>query len=328
MKTKIKYIIIVLFVFSQSLLALTISEINEISQLQLEEVKTIKLDCVVEWYNSRDRANLSDSLLRYTGSYQKYSEILVLDVGNKISKSIKKDLRDFGKAARENGFTEQDIGRIRRDGTLVLYEDYSFRTHGNSVEINQSEPYFEIGMLKAGLIAANGELSQGSTVNKILKDEEVLFSIDYDNGKGFRYEIICDPAIGYRVREENHYSNGKISIKYLYEDYRDINGIPYPFTQKRLRYSAGTEYANQVVKINSAEINPELTDDDFKVLINQEAHLLDFAFPLETDKETESYYRKTVGNSGKIVTPDKQMIATGTLFDLKNYVKEKCEKRQ
>ena len=78
----------------------------------------------------------------------------------------------------------------------------------------------------------------------------------------------CDPTIGYRYRRIEWRYEGQIFIECVADDYRDVNGVYYPFHfVDRRFYPGGGVQSEKTYTIEEAAFGIKVIDDDFRIFV-------------------------------------------------------------
>jgi hypothetical protein len=104
----------------------------------------------------------------------------------------------------------------------------------------------------------------------------VCVDIKYSNEERtliFKFEL--DPALGYRLRSFRLYYNNEYRREIIAEDYKDVNGIPYPFVYK-MRYfkpSGETAYEENFYA-EKVTFNEKFKEEDFRMFVPPETSVV------------------------------------------------------
>jgi hypothetical protein len=197
-----------------------------------------------------------------------------------------RDLRDLP-ALMEQGQIGDDqlrLGNVSRDGVSLqqreLPEGLLWAYHnetGRSMTLefmgNDTrtvfDPPLDAGTLSPGLFP---QFRKGVTTIERTKvdgaDMQRVTSTSSDTH--LRYEILLDPSHDYRLRLlEIRDSRGRLTRRVRADDYRNVNGFPYPFTQTTEKWepASGRLISRTTDRLASLEFGIQLADGDFAVVV-------------------------------------------------------------
>jgi len=277
--------------------ATTLDEIRESSKTVIDQISSAHIVFFMErkyfneFPNEKD-ANLDWATRKITELNRKYiiHEIdTIIDCDKQKAKSIYTDMRDINEIRKEYNLPLCTSIRIPSNYTLLIKNDYEMsyspptdcngpnnavmflsNKSGNAINI-LNYPYF--GIIDANLLDEKNnpqimEITAGG--QKLI---QIDVSIEYSHGI-----IQCDPKYQYRfINAVWKNSKGEYSTEITAGDYRDINGIPYPFFYKYRRFVNGQLDKEEIYNVESVRFGEIFNESDFQILVPKGTALTDIA---------------------------------------------------
>jgi hypothetical protein len=220
-------------------------------------------------------------------------EEFFLDNAAKQAKKVITDLRDINTLIAENNIPDTRLNRLNLEqSAVVLYENgsvFRFNPDTPSGSLDKFSGTFEpdfptLGIIPLTLLNQDAQLddieTDGRASLRISRSQEV-------SGGLVDTVIICEPSIGYRLRSIRWSMAGRVFKEIVADDYKDVNGIPYPFSYISRQFSregrltadtqTGTLRFEHKYTIKRAEFGTKLSEADFKIFITSRTPITDFS---------------------------------------------------
>jgi len=221
-------------------------------------------------------------------------EDLYFDTSIKMSKCIKTDLRDVNSLMAQYNIPDEHYNKeniltsnvsINKAGMEFILESpikdpCVFSACILNKVISRGPEFATLGVIPLDLL---NKLDTIQSKN-VEEDGKTLLSIEgsykVPSGNGIvNVVIICDPSIGYRFYKIQWNYTGHVYKEYLADDYKNINGIPYPSSYSKRNYDEnnGAFKREEKYLIEQAEFGIKLSEDDFKVFVPSNTNITDFS---------------------------------------------------
>lgn len=213
---------------------------------------------------------------------------LLVDTDARQAKLMLTDLRDVNELLAEHDLPDEDVVRhnvgrtetyLYKDGYAILFDARIPLLHFWKVG-GQTEHIFKfacLGVLSVDLVPDENrpQISETTAEGKTL----VHLTATQQGPSGTVETVIqCDPALGYRFRTIRTSCSGRPVSEVVADDYRDVNGIPYPFTYvERTFYNDGSVRTERQYAMQEVELGLILMKDDFKVNVPSGTEFTDAA---------------------------------------------------
>jgi hypothetical protein len=287
---KIVLITMVVFGFSvESVRASSTANLDEIRQISAEDQNIIKTAHIVYTHQRsygpwrKEAMDIIGQGLSSANQHILTREEFFLDNIAKKAKKIMTDLRDINALIADYNIPDTRLNRLNLDQSAVfLYDEnnlFYFNPDTPSGLLDKFSGRFEpdfatLGIIPLNLLNQDVQLDDieenGSTLLKISRSEKVPTG-------SLETVVTCEPSKGFRLRSIRWSHSGKVSSEIIADDYREANGIPYPFSYT-VRFLDGQTVRNEnKYTIERAEFGTNLSDDDFKVFITQRTPISDIS---------------------------------------------------
>ena len=212
-------------------------------------------------------------------------EEFFLDNATKQAKKVITELRDVNTLIAENNIPDTRLNRLNLDqSSVVLYENgsvFRFNPDTPSGSLDKFSGTFEPDFATLGIIPLN-LLNQDVQLDDIETDGKAFLRISRSQEVPAGLVdtvIICEPAKGYRLRSIRWSMAGQVFREIVADDYKDVNGIPYPFSYitRQFNSQTGTLRLEHKYTIKRAEFGTKLSQDDFKIFITGRTPVADFS---------------------------------------------------
>jgi len=290
--------------------AITLSELRQIvtdNREPIISVNTAHLVYIKEFNDNRPTAGDKDSVkykVKELNKHRRFKADVILNCRTKSLKRSLSDLRDVDALLKEHNMPPVQKSVVSWSRTLVIQRPYEMELLG--IDVSDAPPdlmlfkcheqeYHIFGLTSLGII--NSVLSEDR--NPILTEIEsggrsllnIQLTIERPNDSPIVEKIECDPALGYRFRRIERRIDGQLIKETIADDYRDVNGVPYPFLyidrsfDKDGRISRETKYVMEKV-----ELGVDLSPDDFKIFVPAGTRLFDSIVSMTVHKIEQSGY--------------------------------------
>jgi len=230
--------------------------------------------------SSPQKNNHEDDKLKIKriNSQQKYLSTYTFDTTRGLTKEVWEDLRDLDAIAKKENLTP--VQRINVDCSQSVLVDNTTLNELSFMDSNRTgaEPqaclnkrpgkiryYVEPGTINKKYLKEKYSIK----LTQLTEGDSDLLKIDitFDEKGDSKLEYICNPGLGYRFKEQNWIYKGQVTKKITAEDYKIIDGIPYPFTYTTTYYRNGEVKKRITKKVKKAKLDPVLTKKDFKIFL-------------------------------------------------------------
>jgi len=210
----------------------------------------------------------------------------ILDHKTKSAKMLCADLRDVDALLKEHNLPPEQKLNISRSQLLLIQDTYEIVFVDGSV---LNEPQVLLSE-RPGPAYIFKMLSLGTIDKRLLSEDKnpILTEID-SNGKSLlriqltvvgqntsKGTIECAPSLGYRFRRIQWSVNGRLTSETIADDYRDVNGVPYPFLYIDRRFDEDGKIRRETkYVIEDVQLGAELSANDFKIFVPAGAELTD-----------------------------------------------------
>ena len=287
--------------------AITLSELRQIVTDSRESVTTAHLVYIEEFNDNRPTTGDKDSLKYKVKEMHKHKRFKVdgiLDYKTKSLKSSLTDLRDVDALLKEHNIPPVQKSVVSYSRKLVFQGYYEMDLLG--IDVSDAPPdlmlfkcsapgrYYMFRLASLGII--NEELLSedlGPTLSEVNSDGQSLLRIQLTRkGQNPRKETIdCDPSLGYRFRRIQWHSNGQLIKETIADDYRDVNGVPYPFLYIDRSFDEDGKIRRETkYVIEDAQLGAELSANDFKIFVPAGTRLFDSVISMTTHTIEQSGY--------------------------------------
>jgi hypothetical protein len=294
------YVAIIVMSFPSMVLSEMPDNIKEAAKEAKNSIKTSHLVCIKEEYYPNKDVN-SPSIKPETRKIIQINgrtiveEDIIIDCAREKAKMVCSDLRDIPELLKTNNLNAHLKRELSRDRTSIIKDRFEMvykplgdaepgePNNANLMLYGQGE--YTKNMLKLpylGIIDANLlDEKYSPVISEISVDGKNLIQIDisYETPGGVTHGTIqCDPQIQYRYRSivwTN--SKGEKKSEVTASDYKDVNGIPYPFSYVIRRFVNGQLYSEETYNFQKVQFNVSLNDQDFMIFVPKGTPLLDLA---------------------------------------------------
>jgi hypothetical protein len=286
--------------------AITLPELRQIVTNSQESVNTAHLVYIEEFNDNRSSTGDKDSVKYKVKELNKHTRFKVDGILDFRTKSLKRsttDLRDVDALLEERNISPVQKSVVSWSRALVIQQPYEMELLG--IDVSDAPPdlilskcpgrYHIFSLMSLGIIKR--VLSEDR--NPILTEIEsggrsllnIQLTIERPNDSPIVEKIKCDPALGYRFRHIEQRVDGQLINETIADDYRDVNGVPYPFLyidrsfDKDGRIRRETKYVMQKV-----ELGVNLSPGDFKIFVPAGTRLFDAVVSMTTHTIEQSGY--------------------------------------
>lgn len=206
---------------------------------------------------------------------------ILIDCGTGNAKSIRTDIRDLNEIGRTNGLSPEESASLSQDRItlikgnyhLILFHDSSTPRLVLDKESASANSFLTIPYL--GTVDQNTFDDKYSP--KIVGYSPFIVietTIPLTNGmRTGRFEL--DPELQYHIRSIRWYQGSICTGEFVADDYRNINGILYPFIFKMWIFNptTGIRRRENSFYVQEAQFNIPLSEKDFKTFIPKDTLL-------------------------------------------------------
>lgn len=268
--------------------AITISELRQIiSESQIDAATTAHIVYTEEMHNYDNRPSTIDQNdIRYKprmiNKHRRFKVDAIMDVATERVKSTMTDLRDIDKLLKENDMPPEQKVNVSTTKTLLYHGNHVGSLLPSDNFIFSKQPRFMLSEapgparymfenFSLGVIYKN-ELSNdwNPTITEVNKGNRSLLCINLTSSKenALKGKIECDPSLGYRFRRIQWYQGDRLVKEIIADDYRDINGVPYPFLYVSRSFDEnGGILREKKQVVQEVELGIDLSEEDFTVLL-------------------------------------------------------------
>lgn len=289
--------------------AITLPELCQIvtdSRESVKSVATAHLVYIEEFNNNRLTAGDKDSVkykVKELNKHRRFKVDGILDYRTKSLKSSLTDLRDVDALLKEHNIPPVQKSVVSWARALVIQRPYEMELLG--IDVSDAPPdlilskcpgpkYYMFGLISLGII--NEKLLSedlGPTLSEINSNGQSLLRIKLTR-KGqtsLKRTIDCDPSLGYRFRRIQRHSDGQLIGETIADNYKDVNGIPYPFLYiDRIFDKDGKIRRETKYVMKKVELGVDLSPDDFKVFVPAGTQFLDAVASMTTHTVEQGDY--------------------------------------
>lgn len=269
----------VVYVKTAELPKITLDEIRQISAEDQNIISTAHIIYTHEQithppFNSRI-AGIIGFELSEANRYILTEEELFLDKEAQTTKQVITDLRDVNMLIADFNVPDTRLNRLNLEQSkVILYQqDSVFRLNPDTPSASfdkfsgtYSPDFSTLGGIPRELLEQSPQLSNVTIDGKTL----LKISRSYDVPAGLvDMTVICDPSIGYCFRSIRWGTADRVFREVIADDYKDVNGVFYPFSYISRRFNTETGAPEQEDKytIEQAEFGVEVSQDDLKVFV-------------------------------------------------------------
>ena len=287
--------------------AITLSELRQIITHSQESVATAHLVYVEEFNENRPvegDPNSIDYKLETIRNHRNNKVDAILDYKIKRVRFSQTDLRDVDALLKEYALPPEQRINVSESKFVAIQGTYEMQFVGTDVSNGQAQlvlcerPDIANYMLKMRYLGVinNKLLSEGRNpiLTEINSDGQSSLRIQL-TGKGqnaIKGTIECDPSLGYRFRRiEWSGPDGRLIRETIADDYRDVNGIPYPFFYIERSFDENGKVSKESRCIfENVQLGIDVSEEDFKIFVPTGTILTDVVLSMTTyEIEQDSY---------------------------------------
>ena len=250
-----------------------------------EETQNLLTDTLINEYSKED----NDRKLYEANRNIVTEENVILDTRIKAIKQVITDIRDTNRILKEYDIPDTGINRLNLDKSIILLS--------RDNDLFSLSPAALCGSLQKSASPMNPDLTKLGIIPKTLLDNQniqlsnlggPLLKIEISTGTNGAIKDVftCDSSIGYRYRMYQRKAADKVIMEIVNDDFRDVNGIPCPFsyTFRLFNIETGTLSREDKIAIEKAEFGIELLEDDFKIFVPKNA-IIESTLPVSSTIE-------------------------------------------
>lgn len=207
--------------------------------------------------------------------------VSAIDLESGYENVVRTDLRDIDKLLEDHGLPERQ--RMNIDMTQVEVRRENLQMTFCNQEKSKPGPHIILSRLRANTERESRHLKAGVVPVELLAaewnpvieevrqgDRELVLTTLTKETNGNRYGIamMCDPALGYRLTCSKTTVDGRLVAEMTTDDYRDVNGVPFPFKQGTRHYDrTGKKIAERTYTFSDVQFNVKFSDEQFQVSV-------------------------------------------------------------
>lgn len=268
--------------------AITISELRQIiSESQIDAATTAHIVYTEEYNNNDNRSfGIEPNDVRYKpriiNKHRQIKVDAIMDYATERVKSTMTDLRDIDKLLKDNDMPPEQKVNVSTTKTLLYHGNHVGSLLPGENFIHSKQSHFMLSEapgparymfenLSSGVIF-NNELSNdwNPTITEVNRANQSLLCINLRSNKDntLNGKIECDPSLGYRFRRIQWYKGDRLVKEIIADDYKDINGVPYPFLYISRSFDENGGIIRERKQVfQEVELGIDLSEEDFTVLM-------------------------------------------------------------
>jgi len=237
--------------------------------------------------------------IKRINSKQYYLSTYTIDIPRNLIKEVWVDLRDLDTIAKTENLTPIQKTNVNCSQSVLVDNTTLYEMSLLDSSRTGAEAQALLGKRPGPL--SFDQLSLGVINEKFLKEEYLVKLTSLTKGDSeylkielafaehgdSKVEYICDPNLGYRFREQKWTFKGEVTKQIIADDYKMIDGIPFPFTCTTTFYSSGKVKKQITKKVKEVELNPVLTEKDFKLFLPKGTFIMEDIL-MKDSRTTES----------------------------------------
>ncbi len=291
--------------------AITTSQLQQIIKDTEESVTTAHLVYIMDFNDNYPVAGSDDDtmvLIRKANKHQLTRVDDIIDLKNKRTRALITDLRDLDALLEKYNLPAEQKMNISLSRASVIEETYEMIFNegfeeGGPAQLALTErpgkpPRSKSSMLSFGIIddellsqQNNPTFSEVNSEGKNLLRIQLTQKRQDANLPPINIKIDCDPAFSYRFYRIEKSINGNIGVEKIADDYRIVNGIPYPFLYIKRYFDENGKILREIkYTIENAEFGLDLSAKDFKLLIPQGTAVTDTILSMTTFEVEKADY--------------------------------------
>jgi len=208
----------------------------------------------------------------------------LIDHKNNRTKLVRTDLRDVNAIMDKYNLPSEEKANVSNSETFVTQGSYEMTVQSvgqppasaglfeHPRKMSYPKPYF--GLIDNGLFEY---YNKNQSFNLVTTGSIPLLRMTADhNSLPKSVKILCGPELNYRFYNMETYRNGMIHKEIVADDYRDVNGIPYPFSYTERQFDEnGKVVKEKRYTFEKVDFGIDVTDEDFKVFIPEGSSVSD-----------------------------------------------------
>jgi len=286
--------------------AITLSELRQIATDSRESVMTAHL-VYIEESNSNEPPPFNKDTIYYkihqaqTSRRRKKVDLLLDRAGDRVKMSVT-ELRDVDKLLKKYHLPPEQKINFPKSRTFLMQGDYDMEISDGNAPNRPMDlglyvrpgrtavfRFTSLGIIEERLISDDSS----PTFSEINSDGKSLLRIELTTKeqKPLKRTIDCDPSLGYRFRHIQRYSSdGHLIRETIADNYKDVNGIPYPFLHIERSFDKDGKIRRETKYVmEKVRLGVDLSPDDFKVFVPAGTQFMDDVSKVLHTIEKSSY---------------------------------------
>ena len=229
----------------------------------------------------------------------------IVDCKAKSVKSVLTDLRDVDALLKENHLPPEQKINVS-ESRIVLHQD-TYEMQFTGADVSNGPPELDI-FERPDLANYMFRMSSLGVINKKLLSEDriptltqidlggrhllcIQLTIKGQESLSATVKIECDPSLGYRFRRIQRYSEGRLIAETTADDYRDVNGVPYPFLYVERSFDKDGKICRETKYVfEDVKLGVDLSANDFKIFVPAGTDITDAVVAMTAYKVEQSAY--------------------------------------
>jgi hypothetical protein len=294
-KSPILLFIVITAILSSAVWAATLGDIRKSSTAAKNNISTAHMTYVLDKKNPElalekmPDLDEADRKVAELNRNMVYEVNAIFDCSLEKSKSVFTDIRDTAALRKQYNIPKRTkinfpvhyIALIKSNYEMIYDFPRDYNEPNNATIVLNKRPgpvsyYLDLpyyGIIDPNLLDEERE----PAVSEISQNGQKLIQINVSY-KTMLLTIRCDPQIQYRYRSivwTN--AKGEKTSEITAGNYKDVNGIPYPFSYGYRQFMNGEIYREESYTFQKVEFNVTLDDRDFKILVPKGTSLTDLA---------------------------------------------------
>jgi len=266
--------------------AITLSELRQIIAESQNDVATTAHLVYIEELNNNQPLSGDENDVRYKirmiHKHRLTKVDAILDHDTELVRSTLTDLRDIDKLLKDNNLPPEQKVNVIQSKILLYQGSYVGGLIPAANFSNMKQTQFILSEAPGPARYMFNDLSLGSIDRNMLsndwnpkltevngEDESFLRIELTEKGQNSLKRIIeCDQSLGYRFRRILSYQDDKLAKEIIADDYRDVDGVPYPFLYICRSFDENGEILIERKQVfQNINLGIDLSESDFTVFL-------------------------------------------------------------